>query len=103
MRTLIGSTAARTSKGVGAKDVGATAPNAGSSGGGGGDAIPEEIPLRGTGDGVLAEPSAPGEETMAPAQPGEFVNPKTGEINGPRGPEPTRYGDWEYKGRCSDF
>ena len=25
------------------------------------------------------------------------------EINGPRGPEPTRYGDWEQKGRCSDF
>mgnify|MGYP002716778833 CR=1 FL=1 len=30
-------------------------------------------------------------------------NPKTGEINGPTGPEPTRYGDWERKGRCSDF
>ncbi|MGH8127792.1 MAG: DUF1674 domain-containing protein [Gammaproteobacteria bacterium] len=25
------------------------------------------------------------------------------EINGPRGPEPTRYGDWERKGRCVDF
>ena len=25
------------------------------------------------------------------------------EINGPKGPEPTRYGDWETKGRCSDF
>ncbi|MDQ2068302.1 DUF1674 domain-containing protein [Natronospira bacteriovora] len=25
------------------------------------------------------------------------------EIGGPRGPEPTRYGDWEVKGRCSDF
>ena len=25
------------------------------------------------------------------------------EINGPKGPEPTRYGDWEQKGRCSDF
>src|SRR6185312_14364464 len=22
------------------------------------------------------------------------------EIGGPPGPEPTRYGDWEYKGRC---
>ncbi len=28
---------------------------------------------------------------------------KTGEIGGPKGPEPTRYGDWEKKGRCSDF
>ncbi len=25
------------------------------------------------------------------------------EINGPKGPEPTRFGDWERKGRCVDF
>lgn len=25
------------------------------------------------------------------------------EIGGPPGPEPTRYGDWEHKGRCTDF
>lgn len=25
------------------------------------------------------------------------------EIGGPKGPEPTRYGDWEKDGRCSDF
>ena len=31
------------------------------------------------------------------------VNPVTGEKGGPRGPEPTRYGDWERKGRCIDF
>ena len=31
------------------------------------------------------------------------TNPKTGEKGGPRGPEPTRYGDWERKGRCIDF
>ena len=31
------------------------------------------------------------------------VNPKTGERGGPRGPEPTRYGDWERKGRVTDF
>ncbi|KAG5617210.1 hypothetical protein H5410_017034 [Solanum commersonii] len=31
------------------------------------------------------------------------VNKKTGEIGGPKGPEPTRYGDWEIGGRCSDF
>lgn len=30
-------------------------------------------------------------------------NPITGEIGGPRGPEPTRYGDWERKGRVTDF
>ena len=33
----------------------------------------------------------------------EGVNPHTGERGGPRGPEPTRYGDWERKGRVSDF
>ena len=27
----------------------------------------------------------------------------TEELNGPEGPEPTRYGDWERKGRVSDF
>lgn len=31
------------------------------------------------------------------------TNPTTGEVGGPRGPEPTRYGDWERKGRVSDF
>lgn len=31
------------------------------------------------------------------------TNPITGEIGGPKGPEPTRYGDWERKGRVSDF
>lgn len=25
------------------------------------------------------------------------------EIGGPKGPEPTRFGDWEKKGRCIDF
>jgi len=29
--------------------------------------------------------------------------PATEELNGPKGPEPTRYGDWERKGRCVDF
>ncbi|KAI6187034.1 Succinate dehydrogenase assembly factor 4, mitochondrial [Aphelenchoides besseyi] len=32
-----------------------------------------------------------------------IVNPETGEIGGPTGPEPTRYNDWERKGRVSDF
>ena len=25
------------------------------------------------------------------------------ELDGPKGPEPTRFGDWEKGGRCSDF
>lgn len=31
------------------------------------------------------------------------INPATGEVGGPKGPEPTRYGDWERKGRVTDF
>jgi hypothetical protein len=43
-----------------------------------------------------AEPAAaPTKPTPAP--------PKPKEIGGPPGPEPTRYGDWERKGRVSDF
>lgn len=33
----------------------------------------------------------------------EDVKLKPKEIGGPAGPEPTRYGDWERKGRVSDF
>ena len=29
--------------------------------------------------------------------------PAEKEYGGPAGPEPTRYGDWEQKGRCTDF
>ncbi|MGH8603311.1 MAG: DUF1674 domain-containing protein [Gammaproteobacteria bacterium] len=25
------------------------------------------------------------------------------EVGGPSGPDPTRYGDWERRGRCIDF
>lgn len=31
----------------------------------------------------------------------EAIRPR--EIGGPEGPEPTRFGDWERKGRCIDF
>ena len=36
-------------------------------------------------------------------RPSEAVPQKPGEIGGPQGPEPTRFGDWEVNGRCSDF
>lgn len=29
--------------------------------------------------------------------------PRPVEVGGPKGPEPTRYGDWEQAGRCTDF
>lgn len=34
---------------------------------------------------------------------GENGASDTLETGGPTGPEPTRYGDWERKGRCIDF
>jgi len=36
-----------------------------------------------------------------PAANTEVKTPR--EVNGPAGPEPTRYGDWERGGRCIDF
>ena len=49
---------------------------------------------------------APG--TVAPQDPAAgpaavTIAPPPAEIDGPAGPEPTRYGDWERKGRCIDF
>lgn len=31
------------------------------------------------------------------------ATPIVKELGGPKGPEPTRFGDWERKGRCVDF
>ena len=36
-------------------------------------------------------------------QPIRLATPRVTEIGGPKGPEPTRYGDWEQKGRATDF
>ena len=40
-------------------------------------------------------------ETEAPKP--AVQKPMRKEIGGTKGPEPTRYGDWEHKGRCTDF
>jgi hypothetical protein len=50
-----------------------------------------------------AAPIAPTPDATANASGGKGPEQKPGEIGGPKGPEPTRYGDWEFKGRCSDF
>ena len=45
-----------------------------------------------------------GPQSNAPTPTGEALADRAdGEIGGPKGPEPTRFGDWEQKGRCSDF
>jgi hypothetical protein len=46
----------------------------------------------------------PAEETADPKAPEPVLRkPLPREIGGVTGPEPTRYGDWEHKGRCTDF
>jgi hypothetical protein len=47
-----------------------------------------------------APASRPRAETEDPQPPEASVKR---EIGGPKGPEPTRYGDWERAGRCIDF
>ncbi|SLN15417.1 succinate dehydrogenase assembly factor 4 [Oceanibacterium hippocampi] len=39
----------------------------------------------------------------SPPAPAHKLVQKKGEIGGPAGPEPTRYGDWSHKGIVSDF
>jgi hypothetical protein len=46
-------------------------------------------PINSTGAGTPPAIGTPGEPRV--------------EIGGPKGPEPTRYGDWERKGRAIDF
>jgi hypothetical protein len=45
-----------------------------------------------------AKPGEASEQSQTEPAGGE-----TREIGGPKGPEPTRYGDWERAGRCIDF
>ena len=61
-------------------------------------AVPRELPA--AAQRALAE----AEERRKKARLAEeAAGPKPKEINGPKGPEPTRYGDWEKKGIASDF
>lgn len=55
-------------------------------------AMQEDDPIP-TGEPLPARSVAP---AAPPAQP-------PCEIGGPKGPEPTRFGDWEKAGRCIDF
>jgi hypothetical protein len=49
-------------------------------------------------------PTPPGKGAEPAASPADAATrPTPREIGGPPGPEPTRYGDWEVNGRCSDF
>jgi hypothetical protein len=60
-------------------------------------ALPERKPLSPAAKRALAEAEARRQAKEAAAK----SPPK--ELQGPKGPEPTRYGDWESKGIASDF
>jgi hypothetical protein len=47
-------------------------------------------------------PDVPAAKTPAPSPPAPAAD-KVPEIGGRKGPDPTRYGDWEKDGRCIDF
>jgi hypothetical protein len=64
----------------------------------------EPLP-EGAAPGKALTPAARGalEEAAARRRAAEAQAPAPKELNGPAGPEPTRYGDWERKGIAVDF
>ncbi|MGY4499620.1 hypothetical protein ACVWYH_003551 [Bradyrhizobium sp. GM24.11] len=63
--------------------------------------VPERKPLTPAAQRALAEAAARRQAAAANAKNDAKAAPK--ELQGPKGPEPTRYGDWERKGIASDF
>jgi len=61
-------------------------------------AAPPRKPLSPQAERALAEAA---ERRAAAGRQPHSQSPK--EFDGPKGPEPTRYGDWERKGIASDF
>ena len=55
-----------------------------------------------TDDPIPAPPASPKADPGVPPKPAS-PPPPVAEIGGRKGPEPTRYGDWELNGRCIDF
>ena len=50
------------------------------------------------------KPAAEAEKPAADPKPVPPEKPKkVEEIGGPPGPEPTRYGDWQFNGKVTDF
>jgi hypothetical protein len=44
-----------------------------------------------------------GDAPPVPGRAPDDAQPREREIGGRKGPEPTRFGDWERNGRCIDF
>ena len=53
---------------------------------------------------IHANPSEHNEAAeQAPPEPETPATAASPEVGGRKGPDPTRYGDWEKNGRCIDF
>jgi len=57
----------------------------------------------GAGDGKVARARDKPAKPAGRAAPSGGRPAEVAEVGGPKGPEPTRYGDWEKGGRCTDF
>ncbi len=57
----------------------------------------------GTGANIKNSADYSPDRATVPEQQSNSAEKTPREIGGPKGPEPTRYGDWERNGRCSDF
>ena len=65
---------------------------------------PDEKGRRRKGQGRAARlPKWYGGQAVPPAKAPKPAQAGPKEIGGRKGPDPTRYGDWEQKGRCIDF
>ena len=62
--------------------------------------VPVEQPVPRQGASIAP---APGQAPAAKPATATLPAAKAKEAGGPKGPEPTRYGDWERKGICVDF
>lgn len=52
---------------------------------------------------MTQKPKKPIKNPSPPKKVGEEKKLSPKEYGGPKGLEPTRFGDWEKNGRCSDF
>ena len=54
-------------------------------------------------DAPTPEDASAADQPTAPIAAAMALIKKVEEIGGPPGPEPTRYGDWQFNGRVTDF
>jgi len=65
--------------------------------------MPDDLPANANPDHPLTPAARRALEEANARRALEAAPADTGEEGGPRGPEPTRYGDWERKGVAVDF